>query len=424
MTTAAEKIDVAIEATPKVHVTRAAFFFGLVYFSQGICQLGALINQPVRQYLEKVHNFNATRTADFLFIVGLPWVIKPLYGLLSDFFPILGYRRKSYLMLLNLAAAGAFFLVAQIQDVQALLIMLTLTGVGVAASDVVVDAMMVQAGQQTGRSRLFQGAQWFSYYIAAIFSGWLASKIIERQAGDPHGALRTAALLAMVVPFAVAMFSWFFVKEPRATRNMTEFKATARSLLLAFTDRRLLVIVVFLALLHFHPGMVTPMYVHLKKNVGLPHSYQAILDMSRAAGAAVGAVAFMMFMSGRLPIRWTAIIGIILCVTGWLSMLLIDDKSSAVAAYSYRGFTYMIVSLAQLAVAAEVCPKRVEAVVFSALMSVNNLAMQWSDKIGSKLYDGVLEERIAPLVLLSAGFAAVALFLVPLLPRGSRGHAT
>ena len=415
---AAAKIDIAIEPTPKVHVGRAACFFGLVYFSQGICQLSALINQPVRQYLEKVHNFNASKTADFLFIVGIPWIVKPLYGLLSDFFPILGYRRKSYLMLLNLAAAGAFFLVTQTQDVNMLLIMLTLTGVGVAASDVVVDAMMVQAAQQTGRGRLFQGAQWFSYYIAAIFSGWLASKIIER-AADPGGALRTSASIAMAVPLLIGTIAWFFVKEPRAHRNVAEFKATARSLLLGFTDSRLWVIVGFLFLLHFYPGMQTPMYVHLEKNVNLPHSSLAILDMWRSAGTAAGCVIFMMFMSGRLSIRWTAVIGIVLGATAWLAMLFIEGENSAAIAYAYRGLSYMIASLAQLALAAEVCPKRVEAVVFSALMSVSNFGMQWSDKVGAKMYETTFEHRIEPLIYLSAAFMLAGFFLVPFLPRTS-----
>lgn len=34
-------------------------------------------------------------------ITTIPWVIKPLWGFTSDSFPILGYRRKSYLMFLS-----------------------------------------------------------------------------------------------------------------------------------------------------------------------------------------------------------------------------------------------------------------------------------------------------------------------------------
>src|SRR5205085_6965477 len=138
-----------------------------------------------------------------LFVANLPWVIKPAYGLLSDFFPIFGYRRKSYLLLLNLLAAISFLLVAGIHSTGALLIMLTLTGVGVAASDVVVDAMMVQTGQETGRTRLFQSAQWFSLNLAAIFASLVGSWICARWQAQPQSALRAAALIAMCVPFVV-----------------------------------------------------------------------------------------------------------------------------------------------------------------------------------------------------------------------------
>jgi hypothetical protein len=35
-------------------------------------------------------------------------MIKPLYGLLTDFIPLFGYRRKSYLLLMaGLAVAGS-----------------------------------------------------------------------------------------------------------------------------------------------------------------------------------------------------------------------------------------------------------------------------------------------------------------------------
>src|SRR5437868_1081833 len=90
---------------------RATLYFALVYFSQGVCQLPTLMNQPLRMYLERVGGFNAQAISEFLFVAQIPWIVKPIYGLLSDFFPIFGYRRKSYLLLLNLLAAVAFLLV-------------------------------------------------------------------------------------------------------------------------------------------------------------------------------------------------------------------------------------------------------------------------------------------------------------------------
>ncbi len=35
-------------------------------------------------------------------IKTLPWIIKPVYGILSDAVPLLGYHRRSYLILFGL----------------------------------------------------------------------------------------------------------------------------------------------------------------------------------------------------------------------------------------------------------------------------------------------------------------------------------
>jgi len=58
-------------------------------------------------------------------------------------------------------------------------------------------------------------------------------------------------------------------------------------------------------------------------------------------------------------------------------------------------------------------------VVFSALMSVSNFGMQWSDNVGSKAYETIFNHRIEPLIYLSAAFMLAGFFLVPFLPRTS-----
>jgi MFS family permease len=418
----ADNPDMTLEPEPApqlMNVRRATFYFALVYFSQGACQLPTLLNQPVRMYLEKVGHFDSQAISKFNFIALFPWVIKPLYGMLSDFFPLFGYRRKSYLLLLNLVAAVSFLLVAGVHSVQTLLIMVTITSVGVAASDVVVDAMMVQAGQQTGRTRLFQSAQWFSLSLAAILSGLTGSWICDRWSADPQNALRTAALIAMFVPLVVAVLTWFLVKDQRATINLPEFKATAKSLLLAFTNRRLWLVVVFLFLVNFNPGTQTPLYAHLEKKVGLEHSFLAILDTWFSVGQVLGALVFMVAMSGWLSTKWSTAIGLVAGAAGLLPMLVISGRYSASIAYATWGATAMMMMLSQLTVAAEACPKRVEAVVFAALMSVFNLSTQWSDVVGSTLYDGMLQQRMPPLILASAALTAAGLLFLPFLRSGN-----
>jgi MFS family permease len=45
-------------------------------------------------------------------LLAVPWTIKPIFGLLSDFVPLLGSRRRNYLLLANGLAAASLLLLA------------------------------------------------------------------------------------------------------------------------------------------------------------------------------------------------------------------------------------------------------------------------------------------------------------------------
>src|SRR5262245_59716975 len=80
---------------------RLAVLFGVVYFAQGMWYLP---NQTITIVL-KDRGLSAGQVATFFTITTVPWLLKPAYGLLSDFFPLFGRRRKSY-FLLTTAVAG------------------------------------------------------------------------------------------------------------------------------------------------------------------------------------------------------------------------------------------------------------------------------------------------------------------------------
>ncbi len=50
-----------------------------------------------------VMSFTPLEVTAYFGVLNFPWVIKPAFGLVSDFVPLFGYRRTSYLLL---ASAG------------------------------------------------------------------------------------------------------------------------------------------------------------------------------------------------------------------------------------------------------------------------------------------------------------------------------
>jgi len=95
-------------------VNRLLLFFALVYVVEGLGQIVGLISQPLNYYLKEVHGWNPLEVTAFVTLFNLPWIIKPIYGLISDFLPLLGYRRKSYLVIANIAATVGYLWVTQL----------------------------------------------------------------------------------------------------------------------------------------------------------------------------------------------------------------------------------------------------------------------------------------------------------------------
>src|SRR5947207_6044219 len=93
--------------------------FGTLYFIQGIIEPTACLPaQPIQSHL-RLHQFSAEQIGQFFGVIGLAWSLKPLFGLLSDFLPIGGYRRAPYLLISTAAASLAFLGVAALWNFQA-----------------------------------------------------------------------------------------------------------------------------------------------------------------------------------------------------------------------------------------------------------------------------------------------------------------
>jgi hypothetical protein len=163
------------------------------------------------------------------------------------------------------------------------------------------------------------------------------------------------------------------------------------------------------------------MYLHVEHKYGVASADLAKLDFWFSVGNTLGAAGFLLGMSGRMSTRTTIIVGLLVGAAGMLPMLLVRDLPSGRLAYGVYGASWMIVTLSQLTVAAEACPRRVEAAVFAALMSITNVGTRFSDVVGSTLYEGRLNHDIRPLILACSAFTVAGLLLVPFL-RKERGN--
>jgi len=151
--------------------------------------------------------------------------------------------------------------------------------------------------------------------------------------------------------------------------------------------------------------------LHLDESLyGQTVSVQAIAAVLASAtyGAICRRVAFVRLVWGC----------VVLAILSTLCFLALRGPTSAYVVAAFFGYTSMLASLVQLDIAARYCPPAVAGTVFAILMSVSNLSTAVAEAAGGWLYSAWLPEAgaegaYALLVVLSAGFTAVAFFLVP-----------
>jgi MFS family permease len=392
-------------------------FFALVYIVEGVGQTGGLIAQPLNYFLKQTFGWTPVQVTAYLTVLNLPWVIKPVYGIVSDFVPLLGYRRKPYLILANAAAAAAYCWATQITAPAELIFVLLLSAYGMAISSTVCGAVLVENGQKFGASDAFVNQQWLWFSIAAMTSAFVGGQLVERL--TPSQALHSAAGIIVIAPLAVVFAGWYLVDEPRDRLDFSGLKKNFAALLAALTLRDLWVIALFLFVYYLNPGLGTPLYYHMTDNLKFSQEYIGLLGSINSAGWIVGALLYRSFLKG-MTAKALLNLSIMLGTIATVSFLLLWSEAAAAAINFFNGIAGMIAFVATLTLAADYCPERAEGFAFAALMSVTNFSSAVSENLGSFCYEHLFQRQLDPLILVSAAFTALAFLFVPLLRLGDK----
>ncbi len=397
-------------------ISRLMLFFAIVYTVEGIGQAKVgVIWQPLTHYLKESQGWSALQIATSLAVLDVPWVIKPLYGMVSDFLPLFGYRRRSYLLLANVCAIAAFLWTTQVVAPPSIVFALLLTAIAMAASSTVCGALLVENGQKHHASAAFINQQWLWFNVAVMVASLVGGELIEYL--SPQGALHAAAAIAAVAPIAIVVSCLSLVDEEAAGINAAEFKSALRGLLDTFRSRTLWLIAAFLFCYYFSPGFGTPLYFHMTDHLRFSQGIIGMLSSISAGGWIAGGLIYRYLLRG-MSTRALLNLSILCGTLATLAFLGMVGETSAIVVYFLNGVASMIANIATLTLAADHSPKRSEGFAFAALMSVINLATPLSDTIGAFLYEHVFASRLTPLIVVSAAFTAFIFVLVPLLDRG------
>jgi MFS family permease len=356
----------------------------------------------------------ADAVAACLAIAAIPWMIKPVYGLLIDFVPLWGYRKKSYLFLMAGCAAAGYGALAHLASMDLIVWALLIGTLGIAAIDVVVDALMVEEGLALGLIKRFQGQQWTWLNLAAItaglIGGWLTHVLL------PHAAIQVAALIMVSGPLGVMLATWLLIDEkPQGSFSPLHAQRTARELSTGLRSKAFWTVGGFLAFWNLIPNFSTPLYYHMVDRLTFDQYFIGQLASIGSVGATLGAFAYRS-LADRFSTFQTLTLSIVLSAMMALSYLLLQDGRTAAVLSFCSGVVSMLALLSLFSLAASVCPPRAAAFTFAVLMSIYSATAQIAAVLGGYLYEWVFQQQIAPLICLAALCTLGAIVWVPFLP--------
>jgi MFS family permease len=353
---------------------------GTMYFVQGIGEPSdGLLAQPMMG-LMKSWQLSPEQIATFSAMLGLPWALKPLYGLLTDFVPLFGYRRKSYLIAANLVATLGFLVMAVLPwnepSPQRLLLCLLIPALGVAVADVVIDALMVELGQPAGITGTLQSIQWGSICASAILTGVVGGHVSE------HGWYR-AAFVACALLSAAMCWVAITLKEPRLIEGGDARSTTTTT---SKPWRTIAAVLAVVVLWHFNPFSNAVLYLYMTGPLELSESFYGLNVTVLGVGSLIGCFAYSAICR-RLEVRRLLQLAIVYGVVSTLGYMELQGERSAIVVSVLMGFTSMTATLALLDATARVCPPLWAGTVFAGVMSAANASAMLSTYCGGVIYE-------------------------------------
>uniref|UniRef100_A0A0D6R5J4 Major facilitator superfamily (MFS) profile domain-containing protein n=1 Tax=Araucaria cunninghamii TaxID=56994 RepID=A0A0D6R5J4_ARACU len=406
----------------------------MVYFVQGILGLSRL---AVSFFLKDDLHLDPAETAVISGVSAAPWLVKPLYGFISDSFPLFGYRRRSYLILAGLLGAFSWGLMATFVDNKfGAAASIFLGSLSVAFSDVVVDSMVVERarGESQNTSGSLQSLCWGSSAVGGIVSAYFSGSLVEAYGVrfvfgvTAFMPLMTSAVAVLVreQPLSSSM-PFAGLENPRIHLGVLK---SAKNLFLQLwgTVRQpnIFLPTLFIFLWQATPQSDTAMFFFTTNKLGFGAEFLGRVRLVTSVASLLG-VGLYNGVLKNVPLRkiffWTTLLGAGLGMTQILLVTGINRQFGISDEWFAMGDSLILTVLGQasfmpvLVLAAKLCPSGMEATLFATLMSISNGGSVAGGLIGAGLTKvlGVTRDDFTYLTLLLVLCNLSSLIPLPLL---------
>ena len=368
-----------------------------VYFGQGIEGLPQL---PFFFYLKEQLLLDESRIMFLSAWITLAWLVKPLLGYLID---SSRFSKKVWIigsLLGSLAFATLLGMINYLPLVW-LIIFMAVASSNTAVRDVAVDGVMCVEGKKSKITGRIQSLQWGFLTVASVMTGFLGGYLAE------HWNYQVGYMILIPVYLLIIAIVMKYKPSKSVAKTTIDLRQTLKEL---FTDKRLLLVCLFLFLYKFSPAFGTPLTFILKDKFMWSKQFIGTMDTVSAGVGLLGAWAYFHY-SKKLNLRkWliaSVFIGAVIT-----SCYLYFTPVTAIVYNIIFSVIGMFISLLILDFMAQNTKKGLESTSFALLCSVSNLAATCNGFAGSFLFPII---GLQWLIIISALTSFACLPIIPFL---------
>ncbi|XP_071692706.1 probable folate-biopterin transporter 2 isoform X2 [Rutidosis leptorrhynchoides] len=328
---------------------------------------GALARVGTEYYMKDEQKVQPSEAQAYTGITNIPWIIKPIWGLLTDVVPIFGFRRRPYFVAAGIIGMLSMFFLSFNEKLHIVLALLALTfgSAGVAIADVTVDACVAQhSGINLSLAPDMQSLCSLSSSIGALI-GFSLSGVFVHLIGPKISEKFVDAATAM----------WTTLKSEDVWRPC------------------LYMYLSFALSLNIYEGLF---YWETDSNVGPSFSQETIgfIFSIGSIGSILGAILYQYRLKThpfRALLFWAQLL---LALSGMLDLVFVLRLNQKLGLPDYL-FAVIDESVLQLVgrlkwtpllvLSAQLCPPGIEGTFFALLMSIDNFGLMSSTWLGGLL---------------------------------------
>ncbi|KAL3650933.1 hypothetical protein CASFOL_007336 [Castilleja foliolosa] len=403
--------------------------------SQGLG--GALARVGTEYYMKDVQKVQPSEAQVYSGITSIPWIIKPVWGLLTDVVPVFGYQRRPYFVFAGSLGVVAMLFLSLHKDLHIVLALFALTAASasVAIADVTVDACVAQkSGSHPFLAADMQSLCALSSSIGSLI-GFSFSGIFVHLIGPQgvYGLLTIPAGFVLLVgvllkehrssSFAYEQINQSFVNAGKAMWKTMKCPEVWRPSIYMYLS--------FSLSINISEGM----FYWVTDSADGPSFSKEMIGYIMAIGSIGSLLGAILYQYGlkNYPFRdllfWAQILS---CLSGLLDLALvlrwnlklgIPDYFFVVIDSSVTQLIGRLKWMPLLVLSSKLCPPGIEGTFFALLMSIDNAGLLTSSWLGGLLLHvlNVTRTRFDNIwlaVLIRNIMRISPLFLLFLVPRG------